>query len=79
METKEILKNMTSIPPAEGRRSTKVHAYDSEGKYIATYASVYKAASDLGISDQGIWNCLKGKQHQSGGYQFRKAEENNAK
>ncbi len=76
MATKEILKNMASIPPATVRfgNGISVHVYDSDGKYIATYSSVYKAASDLGIADAGIWNCLKGKQHQSHGYQFRRAE-----
>ncbi|MGD0581386.1 MAG: NUMOD1 domain-containing DNA-binding protein [Bacteroidales bacterium] len=56
-----------------GKVSTPVHQYGLDGKYIRTFASIKLASQTLMIHSSGIINCLKGKQHQTGGFQWRKA------
>lgn len=59
---------------ANHRKRTAVHQFGLDGKYIATFVSLYEAAEVTKVSYSSICFVIKGKFKQAGGYQWKRAE-----
>ena len=51
-----------------GTHNKSVSAYDKDGKFVKSYDSITKAEDELGIGNNCISQCLRGKQKTAGGY-----------
>lgn len=55
----------------------KVDQFDSNGNYIRTWYCIRDIEKELGITNNSINHCLKGKNKTAGGYIWRHTNENN--
>lgn len=64
-KTSEALKGKPNL-----RQSKMVVQWSLDGKQLATFRSIARAASELNLCVSGIVNCLKGRYIQTGGFKW---------